>query len=108
MSEVTYTTPETFFSEDEMEALLQTRITRGKRKGKVRKTPCKFGTPGYIYKQALTLALNPYRMPSECVMLLDADQKDLLLRLSAKINYMVGHPAHYLEWSHYIGRILND
>lgn len=40
-----------------------------------------FGTDAYIAWEAKTLALNPYRMPSECVLLLDQGGNDFLMEM---------------------------
>jgi hypothetical protein len=55
-----------------------------KRSGKVRRYQTKrpFGTDAYIAGEAKTLALNPYRMPSECVLILTAEQQNFLLEMS--------------------------
>jgi hypothetical protein len=83
----------TTFTEQEWAAVGETVKFKGTKRAAFRKGACKFGTPGYIFQQARTLALNPYRMPSEFVLLLTAEQKDLLLSLSDKLSAIAKDPA---------------
>ena len=61
-------------TERQLNALLGLFITKGKRKGQVRRTKPKYGTDAYIAHEAKVMALNPHRMPSQMIMLLDKDQ----------------------------------
>lgn len=56
-------------------------VTRGPRKGQLKRTKAKFGTDAYIAGEARTLALNPYRMPSEFVLLFNREQQDFLFEM---------------------------
>jgi hypothetical protein len=53
------------------------------RKGVIRKYAKKrpFGSDAYIAGEAKTLALNPYRMPSEFVLLFNSEQHDFLFEM---------------------------
>jgi len=66
------------------------------RKGVIRKYAKKrpFGSDAYIAGEAKTLALNPYRMPSEFIMLFNSEQTDFLWEMN-KVWERTGHDAKF-------------
>lgn len=87
------------FTETEWAAVGETVKYKGTKRAAFRKTGCKYGTPGYIFQQARTLALNPHRMCSEFVLLFNVEQKDLLLSLADKLGMIAKDPALQQEWN---------
>ena len=87
------------FTETEWAAVGEAVKFAGTKRASFRKTGCKWGTPGYIFQQARTLAFNPYRMPSEFVLLFDAEQHDLLMSLADKMRAIKADPASLQHWN---------
>lgn len=83
---------ERFFTPMELEALGHAIVSRGKRKGRWLESDRPFGTPGYVCQQARTMAFNPHRMPSQAIMLFDAEQRSLFWSLTNKFEYLRDHP----------------
>lgn len=83
--------PETFFSDEEVEAIKQAVAKSGKNKGHYKSSACPFGTPGYILQQARTMVFNAYRMPSECIILFNHEQQKLFWSLVAKFEILRDH-----------------
>lgn len=87
------------FTETEWDAVGETVKYKGTKRAAFRKTGCKYGTPGYIFQQAKTLALNPHRMPSEFVLLFNQEQHDLLLSLADKLGAIAKDPEARKHWN---------
>ena len=67
-------------SDRQAQAIAGLYYMSGKRIHKYARKP-EFGTDAYIAGEAKTLALNPYRMPSEFVLLFNTEQQDFLFEM---------------------------
>ena len=92
------------FTETEWAAVGETVKYAGTKRAAFRKTQCKWGTPGYIFQQAKTLAFNKYRMPSEFVMLFDSEQHELLMSLADKLLAIKGDAESQKHWNNELVR----
>lgn len=67
-------------SERQAQAIAGLFYMRGKKIHRYARKP-EYGTDAYIAGEAKTLALNPYRMPSEFVLLFNTEQQDFLFEM---------------------------
>lgn len=75
-----------FLTDRQARALAGLFVTRGKRKGLKRKTKQPFGTDAYIAGEAMVLVYNPYRMPSEFVLVFSEEQNDFFHEMIAQLD----------------------
>lgn len=80
--------PEHFFNAREMDAIIELMVKRGRRYGKFKKTMPPYGSDSYILRQALVMASNSIRMPSECIMLFDSAQLEFFWGFVRKIRFL--------------------
>ena len=82
--------PETFFTEREIAGIVNAMAKNGPPRWVSASRA--YGTDGYIFQQARTMALNPHRMPSQCIMLFDAEQKALFWSYTNKLEHLQANP----------------
>lgn len=80
------------FNERELAAIKSAVVSRGKRKGQWKKTGCPYGSDGYIVQQARTTVFNPFRMPSEFVLLFNDEQSEFFWGLVGKFDQIRNKP----------------